>query len=57
MLPPELSATMRKQFIKDLKKLGKILKKVKSMKIVDFEKYKEIKEKIIFINSRLNFKV
>jgi DNA-binding sugar fermentation-stimulating protein len=51
-----VSATIRKQLVKDLKKYENSLKEVKSQKVVDFELYKGIKERIEFLKSRLDFK-
>jgi len=51
-----MDAAVRKQLVKDLKKLETRMKEIKSQKVVNFILYKNIKEKIEFYKSKLNFK-
>jgi len=48
-----INAAVRKRLITDLKILEKAFKKEKAKKVVDFEIYKGIKERIEFIKSKL----
>lgn len=57
MLPPQMSSAMKKQLIKDLKKLEKMLRKIKKKKVVNFEEYKECREQIDYVRNELSLKI